>query len=73
MKTLLTAAIATLEWLSRRCFDASVTLEAIAPQRRSIGRGRNVAAQGAARSNAMKPLTMHSNMNSLAWLNPPRQ
>jgi len=30
MKKLLTAAIATLEWLSRRCFEASVTLEAIA-------------------------------------------
>jgi len=30
MKTLRTAAIASLEWLSRRCFDASVTLEAIA-------------------------------------------
>jgi len=30
MKTLLTAAIATLECLSGRCFDASVTLEAIA-------------------------------------------
>jgi len=30
MKTLLTAAIATLEWLARRSFDASITLEAIA-------------------------------------------
>ena len=30
MKKVLNMAIAVIEWLSRRCFDASVTLEAIA-------------------------------------------